>query len=92
MIYDCLDELIARTLAVVVAQLAERSLSKQTVRGSKPVIGKKLLNICLLLTVLKRQKQRKRVWECPIKSQYRDRQNDRLKNSQDEKTIVPTTY
>ena len=45
---------------VVVAQLVERSLMIPDVRGSTPVIGKILLNICLLTwllsTVLKRQK------------------------------------
>ena len=41
---------------VVVAQLVERSLSIAEVRGSTPVIGKILLNICLLSTVLKRRK------------------------------------
>ena len=37
-------------LAVVVAQLVERSLLIPEVRGTNPVIGKKLfiLNICLL--------------------------------------------
>ena len=41
---------------VVVAQLVERSLLIPEVRGSTPVIGKILLSICLLSTVLKRQK------------------------------------
>ena len=41
---------------VVVAQLVERSLSMPEVRGSTPVIGKILLSICLLSTVLKRRK------------------------------------
>ena len=41
---------------VVVAQLVERSLSIPEVRGSTPDIGKILLNICLLSTVLKRRK------------------------------------
>ena len=41
---------------VVVAQLVERSLSIPEVRGSTPVIGKILLTICLLSTVLKRRK------------------------------------
>ena len=41
---------------VVVAQLVEQLLSIPEVRGSTPVIGKILLNICLLSTVLKRQK------------------------------------
>ena len=41
---------------VVVAQLVEQSLSIPEVRGSTPVIGKILLNICLLSAVLKRQK------------------------------------
>ena len=39
---------------VVVAQLVERSLMILEVRGSTPVIGKILLNICLFSTVLKR--------------------------------------
>ena len=41
-------------VAVVVAQLVERSLPIPEVRGSNPVIGKKIiyiLNICLLSTV-----------------------------------------
>ena len=40
--------------AVVVAQLVERSLPIPEVRGSNPVIGKKIiytLNICILSTV-----------------------------------------
>ena len=37
--------------AVVVAQLVERSLPIPEVRSSNPVIGKNLLNICLLSTV-----------------------------------------
>ena len=41
---------------VVVAQLVERWLSIPEVRGSTPVIGKILLSICLLSTVLKRRK------------------------------------
>ena len=41
---------------VVVAQLVELSLSIPEVHGSTPVIGKILLNICLLSTVLKRRK------------------------------------
>ena len=36
--------------------VVELSLSIPEVRGSTPVIGKILLNICLLSTVLKRQK------------------------------------
>ena len=42
-----------RFLAVVVAQLAERSLPISEVRDSNPAIGKNLfiLNICLLSTV-----------------------------------------
>ena len=47
-------------MEVVVAQLVEQSLSIPEVRGLTPVIGKILLNICLLTcllsTVLKRQK------------------------------------
>ena len=46
---------------VVVAQLVERSLSIPEVCSSTPIIGKILLNICLLscllATVLKRQKK-----------------------------------
>ena len=38
-------------LAVVVAQLVEQSVPIPEVRGSNPVIGKNLLNICLLSTV-----------------------------------------
>ena len=41
---------------VVVAQLVERSLSIPEDRGSTLVIGKILLNICLLSTVLKIRK------------------------------------
>ena len=41
---------------VVVAQLVEQSLAIPEVRGSTPVIGKILLNICLLSAVLKRRK------------------------------------
>ena len=41
---------------VVVTQLVERSLSIPEVCGSTPVIGKILLNICLLSAVLKRRK------------------------------------
>ena len=37
-----------------VAQLVERSLPIPEVRGSNPIIGKNLLNICLLSAVLKR--------------------------------------
>ena len=46
--------------AVVVAQLVERSLPIQEVRGSIPVIGKiyiEHLFTCLLSTVLKRRKK-----------------------------------
>ena len=39
---------------VVVAQLVEWLLSIPEVRSSTPVIGKILLSICLLSTVLKR--------------------------------------
>ena len=42
--------------AVVVAQLVERSPPSPEIRGSNPVIGKLLSNICLLSTVLKRRK------------------------------------
>ena len=42
--------------AVVVAQLVERLLPVPEVRGSNPVIGKNLLNIYFLSTVLKRRK------------------------------------
>ena len=44
------------SMAVVVAQLVERSLPIPEVRGSNPVIGTKLLNIYLLSTVLKIRK------------------------------------
>ena len=42
--------------AVVVAQLVERLPQTPEIRGWNPVIGKLLSNICLLSTVLKRQK------------------------------------
>ena len=42
--------------AVVVAQLVERSPMTPEIRGSNPVIGKRLSNICLLSTVFKRRK------------------------------------
>ena len=41
---------------VVVTELVEWSLSTPEVRGSNPVIGKFLLNISLLSTVVKRRK------------------------------------
>ena len=43
-------------MEMVVAQLVERLLFIPEVRGSTPVIGKILLSLCLLSTVLKRQK------------------------------------
>ena len=43
-------------MAVVVAQLVERSLPILDVRGLYPVIAKFILNTCFLSTVLKRQK------------------------------------
>ena len=54
--------------AVVVAQLAERSLSIPEVRGSNPDIGKFLQNINLLSTVLywRDKNKRKRGREWPI--------------------------
>ena len=42
--------------AVVVAQLVERLPPTPEICDSNPVIGKLLSNICLLSTVLKRQK------------------------------------
>ena len=45
-------------MAVVVAQLVERSLPRPEVRGSNPVIGKS--SMCFLSTVLKRQNKFKR--------------------------------
>ena len=45
---------------VVVAQLVEQSLSIPEVCGSTPVIGKILLNIFLLSTVLKKTKINKK--------------------------------
>ena len=42
--------------AVVVAQLVERLPPTPEIRGSNPVIGKLLSNICLQSTVLKRRK------------------------------------
>ena len=54
-------------VAVVVAQLVERSLPIPEVRSSNPVIGKNLfiLNICLLSTVYwkdKNKEKRGREW------------------------------
>ena len=54
--HECNERSVIKVEAVVVAQLVERSISIPEVRGSTPVIGKILLNICLLSTVLKRQK------------------------------------
>ena len=51
--------------AVVVAQLVERSLPTPEVRESNPVIGKLYIE-CLLPTVLRRQKLRKRGWALPV--------------------------
>ena len=45
---------------VVVAQLVERSLSISEVRGSTPVIGKILLNICLLTCLLSTELKRRK--------------------------------
>ena len=45
-----------RAVVVVVAQLAERSLSTSEVRRSNPDIGKISIEHCFLLTVLKRPK------------------------------------
>ena len=47
--------------AVVVAQLAERSLPTPEVRGSNPVLGKIYIEHCLLSTVLKRQEIKKKM-------------------------------
>ena len=51
---------VSNAREVIVAQLVERSLSIPEVRGSTPVTGKILLNICLLTcllsTVMKRRK------------------------------------
>ena len=49
-----------QTMVVVVAQLVERSLSIPEVRGSTPVIGKFLLNICLLSTFFEKTKINKK--------------------------------
>ena len=54
-------------MRVVVAQLVEQFLSTPEVCGSNPVINKIYIEHCLLSTVLKRRKQRKRDRECPIK-------------------------
>ena len=51
---------------MVVAQLVEWPLPIPEVRGSNPVIGKIYIEHCLLSTVLKRRKQRKRGREWPI--------------------------
>ena len=48
--------IMAVVVEVVVAQLVEQSLMIPEVRGSTPIIGKILLSICLLSTVLKRRK------------------------------------
>ena len=54
-------------VAVVVAQLVERSLPIPEVRGSNPVIGKNLLNICLLSTVFwKDENKEKEVGDGPF--------------------------
>ena len=54
----CLKQILE--IAVVVAQLEERSLWMPEVRGSIPVIGKLIYwtFICLLSTVLKRRKEK----------------------------------
>ena len=51
---------------VVVAQLVERSLPTPEVHGSNPVIGKYLLTIYLLLTVLEKTKIEIKGLEWPI--------------------------
>ena len=48
---------------MVVAQLVERLPLTPEICGLNPVIGKLLLNICLLSIVLKRPKSRKRSQE-----------------------------
>ena len=45
---------------VVVAQLVERLLPIPEVRSSNPVIGKNLLNICLLSTVYWKDEKKKK--------------------------------
>ena len=45
---------------MVVAQLAERSLSKQTVRGSKPVIGKKIIEHLFTVDCVETTKTKKK--------------------------------
>ena len=52
--------------AVVVAQLVERLLPTPEVRSLNPVIGKNFNEHCLLSTVLRRRKWRKRGREWPI--------------------------
>ena len=56
-------------LAVVVAQLVERSLPTPEIRGSKPVIGKFYI-IYMLSTGLKRQKKKKRSIKKQIHRQF----------------------
>ena len=59
-------------LAVVVAQLVEQSVPKPEVRGSNPVIGKNLLNICLLSTVYwKDENKEKEAGNCPFFKKYK---------------------
>ena len=54
-----------------VAQLVERSLQIPEVRGSNPVIGKILLNICLLSTVYwNDENKEKEAGNGPFKKNY----------------------
>ena len=52
--------------AVVVAQLVERSPLSPEIRGSNPVIGKLLSNICLLSTVSKDENKEKECGNGPF--------------------------
>ena len=55
-------------VAVVVAQLAERLLPTLEVRGSNSVIRKIYIEHCLLSTVLKRRKKKKRPGMAQLKT------------------------
>ena len=50
--------------AVVVAQLLERSLPTQEIRGSNSTLGKILSTNCVIEKT-KKEKKEKRGWECP---------------------------
>ena len=72
------------------AQLVEQSLLIPEIRGSTPVVGKILLNICLLSTVLKRRKiNKKRLKMATLKKKIENTdelnyQNDRWQENVEE--------